>query len=106
VLATPAGTYLKLLETQIGPEKSVNLDKVVKVTFSDLQQSWGLYMRHGVAEVTDNAPKQTDVTLDLPRPVWAQIVLGETTLEKAIASGKAGIEGSEEALTAVFSSFD
>jgi alkyl sulfatase BDS1-like metallo-beta-lactamase superfamily hydrolase len=106
ILATPAGTYLKLLETKIDPEKSANLDNVVKVTFTDLQQSWGLYVRHGVAEVTENAPEQSDVTLELPRSVWAQIFLGETTPEGAIASGEASFKGSEEVLTAVFSSFD
>jgi alkyl sulfatase BDS1-like metallo-beta-lactamase superfamily hydrolase len=105
VLATPPGTYLKLLEVQVDPEKSAALEKVVKVTFTDLNRSWGLHVRRGVAEVTENVPQKVDVTLELPRDVWAQIALGEITLEEAITSGKASVKGSQKALTAVFSSF-
>jgi alkyl sulfatase BDS1-like metallo-beta-lactamase superfamily hydrolase len=105
VLATPPGTYLKLLEVQIDPEKSAGLEKVVKVTFTDLNRSWGLQVRHGVAEVTENVPQKVDVTLKLPRDVWAQIALGEITIEEAITSGKASVKGSQKALTAVFASF-
>jgi alkyl sulfatase BDS1-like metallo-beta-lactamase superfamily hydrolase len=58
-----------------------------------------------VAEVTELVPDTVDVTLSLPRLVWAQIVLNETSLEKAIASGEATVEGSAETLSAVFNSF-
>jgi len=105
VLATPPGTYLKLLEAQIDPAKSADLEKVVKVTFTDLDRSWGLHVRRGVAEVTENITNEVDVTLELPRAVWAQIALKEITLEEAISTGKASVKGSQKALTAVFGSF-
>jgi alkyl sulfatase BDS1-like metallo-beta-lactamase superfamily hydrolase len=106
VLATPPGTYLKLLEAQINPAKSADLEKMVKVTFTDIDQSWSLQVRRGVVEVTENLPNEVDVTLELPRAVWAQIALRDITLEEAISSGEASVKGSEEALTAVFGSFD
>jgi alkyl sulfatase BDS1-like metallo-beta-lactamase superfamily hydrolase len=105
VLATPPGTFLKLLETQINPEKSAKIEKIVRVTFTDVRKSWGLHVRRGVAEVTEIAPKKVDATLELPRSVWAEIALGETTVEEAIASGKATVKGSKKALIAVFNSF-
>ncbi|NIT40501.1 MAG: hypothetical protein GTN46_02940 [Gammaproteobacteria bacterium] len=58
-----------------------------------------------MAEVTEVVPDKVDATLSLPRLVWAQIVLKETTLQEAIASGKATVEGSAETLSAVFNSF-
>jgi alkyl sulfatase BDS1-like metallo-beta-lactamase superfamily hydrolase len=106
VLATPPGTYLKFLEAQINPEKSKDLEGVVQITFADLNQSWTLHVRRGVAEVTAVVPDQVDANLSLPRLVWAQMVLNETTLEKAIASGEATVEGSAKTLSAVFNSFD
>jgi alkyl sulfatase BDS1-like metallo-beta-lactamase superfamily hydrolase len=106
VLATPPCTYLKLLEAQIDPAKSADLEKMVKVTFTDIDQSWSLQVRRGVVEVTENLPHEVDVTLELPRTVWAQIALRDITLEEAISSGEASVKGSEEALTAVFGSFD
>lgn len=105
VLSTPPGTYLKFLEAQIDPEASKDLESIVQVTFVDLDKSWALHVRRGVAEVTEIVPDTVDVTLSLPRLVWAQMVLKETTLEKAIASGEATVEGSVEALSAVFNSF-
>jgi alkyl sulfatase BDS1-like metallo-beta-lactamase superfamily hydrolase len=105
VLATSPGTYLKFLEAQIDPEKSKDLESVVQITFSDLGQSWTLHVRRGVAEVTEIVPDTVDVTLSLPRLVWAQIVLNETSFEEAIASGEATVEGSGETLSAVFNSF-
>lgn len=106
VLATPPGTYLKFLEAQIDPEKSKGLESIVQINFADLNKSWALHVRHGVAEVTEYVPENVDVTLSLPRLVWAQMVLKETTLQEAISSGKATHEGSEETLLAVFNSFD
>jgi alkyl sulfatase BDS1-like metallo-beta-lactamase superfamily hydrolase len=105
VLATPPGTYLKFLEAQIDPEKSKDLESIVQIIFSDLGQSWALHVRRGVAEVTEVVPDQVDATLSLPRLVWAQMVLNETTLENAIASGEATVAGSVETLSAVFNSF-
>jgi len=104
VLATPPGTYLKLLETQIDPERSKDLD-IVQITFADLNRSWALHVRRGVAEVTEFVPDNVDATLSLPRLVWAKIVLKETTLQESLSSGMATLEGSEETLLASFNSF-
>ena len=55
--------------------------------------------------MTGIVPDTVDVMLSLPRLVWVQIVLIETTLQDAIASGKATVDGSAEMLSAVFNSF-
>jgi alkyl sulfatase BDS1-like metallo-beta-lactamase superfamily hydrolase len=106
VLGTPPGTYLKFLEAQIDPEKSKDLQSIVQINFADLNKSWVLHIRRGVAEVSEVVPDQVDATLSVPRLVWAQMVLNETTLKDAIASGEAIVEGSAETLSAVFNSFD
>ncbi len=78
----------------------------MKVTFTDLQRSWSVHVRRGVAEVTELVPETVDATLELPRSVWAQIALKETTLEEAMASGKARFKGNQKELNAVFGSFE
>ena len=75
------------------------------MTFTDIQQSWGLHIRRGVAEVTVGAPEKPDAIIELPRTLWAQIVLGETTLEDAISKGDATVKGSQKDLITVFDSF-
>ena len=89
ILITPPGTYLKLLETYIDPEKSKDVDHVVKVTFSDIQKSWALHVRRGVAEVSDVIPEKVDASISLPRLTWANIVLRQTTLNEAVEAGTA-----------------
>ena len=95
-----------MLETYIDPEKSKDVDHVVKVTFSDIQKSWALHVRRSVAEVSDVIPEKVDATVSLPRLTWANIVLRQTTLKEAVEAGTASIEGDEKALATVISSFD
>ncbi len=106
LLATPPGTYLKLLETQIDPKKSASLEKSVKVTFTDLKKSWAIHVRRGVAEVTASSSDKVNATLELPREVWAQIVLKDLSMDEAISTGKASVSGSKEDLAVVFGAFE
>jgi len=76
------------------------------VTFTDLERSWSVHVRRGVAEVSESVPETVDATLELPRPVWARIVLKEITLEEAMATGKASVKGRQKVLNAVFGSFE
>jgi alkyl sulfatase BDS1-like metallo-beta-lactamase superfamily hydrolase len=105
VLAAPPGTFVKLLETKVDPVKSAAVQKSIRITFSDVKQSWKIHVRRGVAEVTDDDTGKVDATLTLPREIWAKIVLKQTTLEKAIADGEAEVGGDPKALGAVFGSF-
>lgn len=106
MMATPPGSNLKLLEVNIDPEKSANVEKTVKITFTDLKRSWVLHVRRGVAEVTEQVPQTVDVTVEMPRLIFAQIITGETTMPAAIEAGKVNVKGSREALNAVIDSFD
>jgi linear primary-alkylsulfatase len=104
VLTTPPGTFVKLLESQIDPDKSAEVMKSINITFSDLNQSWRVQVRRGVAEVSAGDAGKFDATLELPRSVWARIVLKEITVEQALANGEARVTGDPQALGAVFGS--
>src|SRR5690606_14160339 len=96
VLSTPPDTYLKLLEVQLDPVKSADLQQTIQVTLlelegselegSDIKRSWGLHVRRGVAEVTEGAPATPDAAINMTHKTWAQIVAKEITLEDAIKS--------------------
>jgi len=87
ILATPPGTYLKLLEVQIDPAKSAHLNKILAITFSDIDRSWGLHVRNGVAEISEGKPANADATLSMTRENWAKMVAGQSTIEKSLQSG-------------------
>jgi alkyl sulfatase BDS1-like metallo-beta-lactamase superfamily hydrolase len=106
VLATPPGTYLQLLEFFVDPVASAQVNAVARVTFSDLQRSWAVHVRRGVAEVTDAVPEKTDVAIELPRKTWARIALRELTLADAVAAGEAKVTGEEATMETIVNSFD
>jgi alkyl sulfatase BDS1-like metallo-beta-lactamase superfamily hydrolase len=106
ILRSPPGYSIELLESRIDPEASASIDQVVKVTFSDHDKSWALHVRRGVAEVSDFIPEQVDIAVEMPRSVWARLVLKETTIENEIAEGNAKVEGNQHALSTILNSFD
>lgn len=71
VLAAPPDTYVKILETTIDPHASASVQRTASITFSDLDRSWTLYIRRGVAEVTDGSTDDVDVAIGLPSTTWA-----------------------------------
>ncbi len=105
VLRTPPGTYLKLLETYIDPALSADVQRVAKVTFNDLDRSWALHVRRGVAEVSEVVPDEVDVTISLPRLTWAQIAIRQQTLAGAVEAGEATVDGDITALEEILASF-
>ena len=105
ILSTPPGTYLKILETYIDPALSADVARVAKVTFSDLNRSWSLHVRRGVAEVSSVVPDEVDVEVSLVRLTWAEIVIHQKTLAQAVQAGEATITGDRDALREVLASF-
>ena len=105
ILATPPGSYLQLLEARVDPSKCADVDEVINVTFTDLDQTWSIHIRRGVAEVTD-ASSDATATLHLARAVWAEIALGQISLDQAIGAGRADVRGDPERVRRVFGSFD
>ncbi|MEM1314731.1 MAG: alkyl sulfatase dimerization domain-containing protein [Pseudomonadota bacterium] len=106
VLASPSGTYLKLLEFNLDPDRSAEVQAVARLTFKDLGQSWAIHVRRGVAEVSQAIPEAVDVDIELDRAAWARIALRETTLADAVAAGEATIAGDLSALEGIINAFD
>jgi alkyl sulfatase BDS1-like metallo-beta-lactamase superfamily hydrolase len=89
VLNTKPGTIIKLLVNLIDPQKSIDVEKSLNLTFTDLEQCFGLIVRKGVAEFTEHAVEKADFSLDLTRAVWLAIYFRTTTLKKALKTGEA-----------------
>jgi alkyl sulfatase BDS1-like metallo-beta-lactamase superfamily hydrolase len=106
ILAADPIDTLKMLEIHIDPIKSANIDRVIEIKFNDLDRSWALHVRRGVAEVNEDVPDNTDATIELPYRTFALIMTGETTLPNEIETGIANITGNLEAVHEVIGSFD
>lgn len=105
VLNAPPGTYVKLLEVLVDPEASNDIDTSFSIEFSDLERAWTVHIRRGVVEVAEVDSADTPVVLSLPRLIWAEMMLGQNTLEDALASGRAQVRGEGAALAEAFGAF-
>jgi alkyl sulfatase BDS1-like metallo-beta-lactamase superfamily hydrolase len=89
ILNTRPGTLIKLLVNMIDPQKSRDVEKSLNVTFTDLDQCFGLIVRKAVAEFTEHAVEDADFSLELNRTAWLGIYFRITMLKKALETGEA-----------------
>jgi alkyl sulfatase BDS1-like metallo-beta-lactamase superfamily hydrolase len=106
-MGSPPGTFLKLLETRIDPQKSAHIDKILAVHFTDLDQAFGLHVRNGVAEYIDHHPEKSDYTLALSRKTWLRFIFSEMNGNQAFDENAIGIKkGTADELKNFFGVFD
>ena len=106
ILAADPIATLKLLEINIDPIKSAEVNRIIEIKLTDLKKSWALHVRRGVAEVSETVPKKIDATIEMPYLSFAKIMVGDSRLRNEEAAGTAKITGSREAVNAVINSFD
>ncbi len=105
IMAGPAGNSVKALEFQLDPNKVSDVEKVVAVTFTDLDKSWSIHIRKGAIEVTEGIVK-ADATLQLKREAWADLAIGKTSLKQLVSSDQANIKGNKNTAYKVLGAFD
>ena len=107
ILNTEPGTVIQLLENLINPELSLDVEKSLNISFTDLNKHFSLTVRRGVAQFTKKAVGNPDISLELPRPVWLAIYFRATTFQIAIEKGEAKLtSGTLEDLLNFMSIFD
>ncbi len=106
ILAADPLQTLKLLEINIDPIKSADVNRIIEIKLTDLKKSWALHVRRGVAEVSETVPKKNDATIEMPYLSFAKIMVGDSRLRDEEAAGTAKITGSREAVNEVINSFD
>lgn len=92
VLKTTPGTFIKLLENNIDPYPVHDLIATLKFTFTDIDQSFGIAIRKGAAEFIEK-PNEYQIHLEMPRTIWAKIVVGVLTIKQAIDTDDAKLIG-------------
>jgi alkyl sulfatase BDS1-like metallo-beta-lactamase superfamily hydrolase len=106
IMASPAGSSVKALETQLDANELADVEANIVVTFTDLDKSWTLHLRRGVVQVTEGKGSKTVATLELTRKEWAKLALGEQPLTASVSAGTSQIKGDETTLYKVLGAFD
>ncbi|CAB3778398.1 Putative alkyl/aryl-sulfatase YjcS [Paraburkholderia caffeinitolerans] len=108
MLANPA-VLVNHFRVRIDPLKAEGVDCVLAVRFTDVDKTYGLHVRNGVAEfVADPAShyQQAEDAIVLPRLAWAKFYNGEYDVDALLADPTTDIEGSRERVRAFLGRFD
>ena len=111
MLGSSPGTYINMMRVRIDPEKSENTDLVIVFEFTDVEEDalYGLHIRKGVAEYLDNPRdhyRDTDVTIRLPRALFAKYYIGEVSLDELLSDQSLRVNGSKDDAENILKQFD
>ncbi len=99
--------FFDFLGMKLNGFKAAGKRIVLNFDFTDVKEKYMLEMVHGVLNHTaDIQDKDADASITLTRESLNQIVLGQTTLKQALASGAVKIKGSKAKLKQMLSYLD
>ncbi|MEH7377185.1 alkyl sulfatase dimerization domain-containing protein [Neobacillus drentensis] len=97
---------IKLLEFKINPNNSKEIDQILSISTTDLNQEFGLHIRKGLAEFINQKPNRADLRIELPSEILSDIIFGKITIEAAFESGKVKTNDDVKEIAAFFSVFE
>jgi len=94
VSTVPIGRFVAAMPANLIYGQSADKEMLVGFRFPDVDEGYGIHIRHGVAEFIEGLPEDRDLTITVDSNVWREIVLGLRSPLKAFASGKVKFDGS------------
>ncbi len=98
IYSIPIENFLAAMPTRLNAAASADKNILASFHFTDVDRSFGLHVRRGVAEFMLQRPETPDVAITTSTDVWRRIVLGERNLAVALARGDVTVEGGAPAL--------
>lgn len=90
----PIGNTLEALPVNLDPDKAATTDTVIQLIFTDVDETYTLHIRKGVAELRKRSVENADITVKCDSFVWKQIMVGQRNAAAAYATGKLTVNGS------------
>lgn len=107
LLKTPVANFFDSMSVRLIADKAEGENVSVKITFTDLNESYLLTVNNSVMhhqKVAANA--QADATLKLTQPLFVSIIVGEAGLKDTLFGDDLSVEGSKLDLIHFFSMLD
>jgi alkyl sulfatase BDS1-like metallo-beta-lactamase superfamily hydrolase len=101
----PLSGILRAMSVNLDPEKSAEVDTVVGFRFPDVDESWTIHVRRGVAEIQPRFPKAPEITVSVDSTVWKELLAGLRNPALTLASSEVQVEGSTLELVSFLSLF-
>jgi alkyl sulfatase BDS1-like metallo-beta-lactamase superfamily hydrolase len=106
VTSIPIGNFMAAMPIRIDPEKSAETDLLVGFRFPDVDESYAIHVRRGVAEFQREFPQNPDVAITVDSAVWREIAVGLRNPALTFASGAVEVQGSTLDLIGFLRLFD
>jgi len=88
----PVESFLRAMTVRVDPAKAG--DKILSVAFRfpDVEQEWGMNLRHGVVELQRGLPPSPDMTVTASSLVWKEILTRKRNATAAFAAGDVQVD--------------
>ena len=107
VRAMSLDLFFDYLGVRLNGPKAAGKTILLNLVFPDTKDKYVLALENGALNHTPNVQvKDADATVTIPRTVLDNIVLGETSLDKEIESGKVTVQGKKESLSELVALLD
>lgn len=106
VAALPAANFVEGLTTRLKAEETLDTVMSIGWVFPDIDESYGLTIRRGVAEYRKGLPENPDMTLTLNKTALDQVLLGRTGFPALMVKGDMKVSGNPLKLMTMFNAFE
>jgi len=99
--------FFDYLGMRLNGPKAAGKKITLNLVFLDTNDKYVLALENGALSHTPNAQsEEANATVTIPRTALNEIVLGETTLDKEIESGKVTVQGNKESISELVALLD
>lgn len=89
----PVDAFMRAMAVRLRAEETLDVDMVLAITFTDIEQSWAIHVRRGVAEIRPREVAEADLRLTTTAVTWRRMLAGKINRAGAFTSGAVQLEG-------------
>ncbi len=106
MLSLPVGEFVRLLEYRINAEKAQQLNAAIALTFTDVDKAFGVSVRYGAVEYSDQRPKKADIEIVTERRAWLSMIFRQFDFASAREQGLVTVSGDQAKLDAFLEAYE
>lgn len=107
LLHTPVPLFFNSMAVRLIAEKAAGEQMTIKISFTDLEESYLLTLQNSVLHNRQTSPQTpADATLNITRPMFVDLLIGNAGLTDLLFSDDIGFEGSKLDLVSFFGMLD
>jgi len=89
----PIDRFMAAMPTRLVAENTLDENTIAVFHFTDVDKTYSVHIRHGVAEVRARAAKNPDLTFTTTTTTWKRIVSQKRNIAAAYAAGEISVDG-------------